>query len=400
MKKYDNFLVILSTCTCFGLIGGAWQVGRILAVVLLPWLLINVGKQGYGYVRNIFKVFALFYVYFLVSFIWTPDRSEGVKELVYYLIHFVLFLELLVFSRAANNPLRSLSRGWMVAVLLCSIVAYWEISTGNHLSVSKEHGDVVNAGDFIFHRMYASVTFGNYNSYVTFLCFSIPWIMYVIMDGERALVERILAGAAIVMASLVSVINASRGGVLSIIIMMVAYFLFSEKTRFKNIAFVVLTGLFIYVLIQYGGSYTEVLSYRTEDGGMFSDRSRSSIWSNVLKVFGTTWGFGVGIGGVTEAMRTLTNSSVLSPHNLFLEILVQYGVIITIVVLVFLWRLLKKSLKVERNRKIVLMMAFLALPVYSIIDSGYLLSVHFYVFLATFYVFANYELVKFPCRAV
>lgn len=400
MKKYDNFLVILSTCTCFGIIGGAWQVGRILAVVLLPWLIVNYGKKGYGYVRNIFKVIAIFYVYMLVSFIWTPDRLAGMKELVYYLVHFILFLELLVFSKAANNPLRSLSRGWMVAVLLCSIVAYWEISTGNHLNISIEHGDTFNTGDLILHRMYASVTFGNYNSYVTFLCFSIPWIMYVIMDSERALVERILAGTSIVMASLAIVINASRGGVLSIIIMLVVYFLFSEKTRFKNIVFVALIGLFFYVLVQYGSSFTEVLSYRTSDQSMLEDDTRIRIWGNALRAFAKSAGFGVGIGGMRAAMEMVSTGGIAAAHNLFLEILLQYGIVIAIVFLVFLWKNFKKSLKVERNRKIVLMMAFISMPVYTIIDSGYLLGVPLYVLLATIYVFANTEHIKSDSKAV
>lgn len=399
-NKYAIFVFLLTSCICFGCIGGAFQVDRILAVLFSPYLFSIMRKEGLAYARNIFRVLLLCYVYMAISFIWTPDKAEAAKELVYYPVHFLVFIEIIVFSRFAENPLKALSKGWLVAVFLCSIVAIWEFTTGQHLSMAKDQGDVFNTGTEIINRFYASVTFINYNSYVTFLCFSFPWIFYMLVDKDRRTFEKMLVFVVLIIASISVIINASRGGVLSILIMLVAYWLFSKKTSIKSFFFIGVIILLGFLLIRYGGNITAVFFSRASEGGMFSDDARSSIWSNVLKAFGTTWGFGVGIGGVTEAMRTLTNSRVLSPHNLFLEILVQYGLIITIVVLVFLWRLLKKSLKVERNRKIVLMMAFLALPAYSIIDSGYLLGVHFYVFLATVYVFANYELVKFPCRAV
>lgn len=398
-NKYDILILLLSACTCFGNVGGAFQVDRILAVVLFPWLVASINRQGYSYARRILKTMALCYGYMAFSFLWTPDKSEGLKELVYYPIHFLLFLEIIVFARKAKNPLISLSRGWMIAVMLCSVVAYWEITTGNHLEIAIEHRDVFNAGGgVILERYFASVTFGNYNAYVTFLCYSIPWIFYALISKDRNFVEQLIAGATLVMASIVTIINASRGGVLAIIVMLFVYYWFSEKSKFKNIVIVALAGILIYGISQYGDSLTAVFMVRSSDGGLYSDESRLIIWNHALMAFFESLGFGVGIGGISAAMEKIAHGGITVTHNMFLELLVQYGIVVALFFIMFLWKLFRKSVELERTRKTALMMAFVAMPVYTIINSRYLLGAHFYVLMATIYIFVNYEIIKFPNR--
>lgn len=393
---YSLFVALLVVCIFFGNFGGAFQVDRLLAILFLPWLFANIGKKGCEYTRDLTKVLACFYIYMLISFIWTPDKQEAIKEVVYYLVHFILFLELVLFARFANMPLKWVSRGWMIAVLICSVIAYWEITTGQHLSLAKDQGSSFNTGSMIVEHMTASVTFNNYNSYVTLLCFSYPWIFYVMLDKERKLLEKLIALVALIMASLVIIINASRGGVLSMIIMLLIYYWYSEKSWMKNMVLILFIMFLGYVLIQYGESITAVIAARASGGAMFEDEARSIIWTNALETFADTFGFGVGIGGLSEAMKEYAHGGITVTHNMILEILVQYGVIITFVVVWFLWRQFRKSLKVERSRKIVLMMALITMPVYAIIDSGYLLTTHLYVLMATIYIFANYELIKRP----
>lgn len=394
LNKYSVFIFLLSMCTCFGALGGAFQVDRILAVLLSPWLFTNLSEKGCGYARHLINILILFYAYMAFSYIWTPDKQEALKQLMYYPIHFLLFVELIVFARFANNPLRNISLGWMIAVLLCSAVAYWEITTNQHLSIAKEQADLMNLGTVILQHYTASATFYNYNSYVTFLCFSFPWIFYIMIDSKSKFFMRLLSLAVMIMASLVIIINASRGGVLSILVMIVVYWCFSQKTSFKNIIILALILLMGYTLLRYGESVTEVIFARTANGGMYTDEGRFSIWSDALKVLSDSYGFGVGLGGLHVAMEKYATLDVLSVHNMFLEILVQYGFIITIVVVAFLIKLLKKSFNIERDRKNILLMALISMPLYTIIDSGYLLSTHLWVLMATIYVFVNLERIK------
>ena len=393
---FDFYIILLIGALCFGRIGGAFEVERLLAILLAPILYVNIFKTGCGYARLIFKWLVLFYLFFVVSILWSPDKMEGIKELIYFLIEFILFLELIVFARFAMNPMKSLSNGWLITVLLCSLVAIWEITTGNHLSYAEDQNYMRNIGDEIIQQRAASVTFGNYNSYVAFLCFSFPWIVYLFFEKGRSFFSIIFTILVLIMGLIVVIFNASRGGFLSVIIMLVVYVTLSKKSIKKSLFFIVLFSLIGFVIIKYGDSIFALIIARSSDGGLISDDSRSEIWSNTLKAFSDTYGMGVGVGGVIPSITQYAHGGISVPHHLILEILVEFGIIITLVVLLFIFRLFFKSMKVERHRKVVLLMSLLSMPIYSIIDSRYLFSSHFYALLATIYIFANYELIKRP----
>lgn len=397
-NKYDYFILALIGTLCFGDIGGPVRVVRVLAILFIPLFFRLLNKNGCGYVRKAFKILSIIYCYMLLSFIWTPDKEEAVKELVYYPIHFFLFLELILFSRFARNPIRSIRNGWLIAVLTCSMVAFWEITTGNHLSMALQTSDVANLGTEVVKRMCASVTFGNYNGYVTFLCYGFPWIFFCLIEGGRGGFEKLLSFILLVFSFLTIIINASRGGLLAVSVMLLVYYFLTKKTFVKNVTLACFILLAAYLLINYGSVLTAVMAARASDGGLFSDNARSEIWSNALLAFFSSFGFGTGIGSIDVAMSRFARGGITSPHNMFFEMLVQYGIIITFMFVRFLWRLFVRARQIENNRMIVMMMALIAMPLYSIINSGYLLHPHFYVLLASMYVFVYLGKIKSPAQ--
>ena len=110
--------------------------------------------------------------------------------------------------------------------------------------------------------------------------------------------------------------------------------------------------------------------------------------------------FGIGVGGLDASMAQFSKGGINVTHNMFLEVLVQYGVIVFLAVLIFLLRLFKRAFRVEGHRKEVLLMSFVSMPAYFIIDSTYLLTCHYYVLIATLIVFANYELIRYNNRVL
>lgn len=389
-NKYDTFLFILVVSVAFGGIGGPFQVVRIVAILLLPVFYRLYRSKGCGYARSLYQGLLLIYLYMLVSFVWTPDKSLAIKELVYFPIHFLLFLEITVFARFAKASLKSISRGWLMAVLLCSAVAFWELTTNNHLSIAYEQGGVVDTGAMSFEHFTASVTFANYNNYNIFLCFSFPWIFSFLIEKGYSFKEKLVSLIALVLLLVVIVINGSRGGMLSCVIMLSIYFVMSAKSVKRNVLFALIMILVGYLSIQYGQDYFTYISYRVSDGMLSNEETRSVIWSNELKVFGDYYGFGTGVGGNDVAMSKYSQVYT-SPHNLFLEVLGEFGIIIAFVFICFIWRLFVKSLNLDHDRKVLLMMALIAMPAYGIVNSGYLLQTHFYVLMATIYVYANYD---------
>ena len=66
----------------------------------------------------------------------------------------------------------------------------------------------------------------------------------------------------------------------------------------------------------------------------------------------STWGFGVGAGNFESWMQTRAlypTRNIINPHNWYLEVLVNYGILIFVGYLVFYWSMLKKTYQVLRT---------------------------------------------------
>lgn len=392
MNRFDKYIILLIASLAFGGIGGALTVVRMLVVILLPqaW-------KAYPYMRNYLRPFlvtiSLFYGYCLFSMLWTPDKTEGIKELIYYLVHFLLFIEIIVFSRFSRRPLSSIAYGWLLSVLLTIPIAIWELVTDQHLFTSKYSDGVVlmNIGTEVLQRHFAAATFTNMNSYVTFLCFALPFLLYGYMKTRKQRLQSI----SIIVTTLITItiifMNGSRGGFLSIFIMGILFLLITQKNKRAISLIAIFSFVGIIMFMQYADSLFSVISYRANSDNLLSGESRFIIWGNAWKAFLSTYGLGVGVGGMIKAMEMVTKGITIT-HNMFLEILLQYGIIFFLVFIYYILVMARKALEMkDRIVKTILYMALFAMPVYLIINSGYLLTSFVYAGFASMTVFADYE---------
>lgn len=393
-NKYDIYLLFLIVSTIFGTIGGALTVPRVLAILLIPKLFGIIKRVNIQYLSSLRSWCVAFFIFALVSMLWTPDKVEGFKELVYYLVHFLIFFEVIVFSRKALSPLQSITIGFALCVLLTSVIGFWELTTDNHLAYSNmDEAKASNMGGEIVLRNFAAVTFYNLNSYVTYLCFCLPFLLYG-FSLEEKLLKR-LSFIALVVAIVLILCNASRGGMLSIVICLGVFFLMSPKNKSFIYSFIVLIGGLLYLLYKYGDSILLILSMRLSEGGAATDDPRFEIWSNALKVLIEYSGIGCGIGGMNAAMKQFAKGGITITHNIFLEVLCQYGVVFCIVFVSFLFKQFKKGLKLlDKKRRVMATVALASFPMIGIINSGYLLDPQLFIVLASIYVFVNYEHIR------
>lgn len=342
-NKYDIYILLLIVSTIFGMIGGALAAPRLLGILLIPKLFGIVNRENLKYLSSLRSWCVAFYVFALISMLWTPDKVEGFKELVYYLVHFLIFFEVIVFSRKALSPLQSITIGFALCVLLTSVVGFWELSTDNHLAYSKfDEAKVSNMGGEIVLRNFAAVTFYNFNGYVTYLCFCLPFLLYGFSLEEKLL--KWMSFIALVIAIILILCNASRGGMSTIVICLAVFFLMSQKNKSFIYSFIVLIGGLLYLLYKYGDAILYVLTMRLTEGGAASDDSRFVIWGNALKVLVEYSGFGCGIGGVFAAMEQFAKGGITITHNIFLEVLCQYGVVFCLAFVFFLFKQFKTVL--------------------------------------------------------
>lgn len=393
-NKYDIYILLLIVSTIFGGIGGALTAPRLLGLLLVSKLFGIVNRENLKYLSSLRSWCVAFYVFALVSMLWTPDKVEGLKELVYYLVHFLIFFEVIVFSRKALSPLQFITIGFALCVLLTSLVGFWELTTDNHLvySALDEASESTMNGEVII-RNFAAVTFYNLNGYVTYLCFCLPFLLYGFSLEEK--LQKRLSFIALVIAIVLILCNASRGGMFTIVICLAVFFIMSQKNKSLIYSFIVLIGGLLYILYKYGDAILFILSMKLADGGATTDNARSEIWSNALKVLVEYCGFGCGIGGMFAAMKQFAKGGITVTHNVFLEVLCQYGVVFCLAFVFFLFKQFKTGLKLlDKKRRVLLTVALVSFPMTGIINSGYLLDPQLFIVLASIYVFANYEHIR------
>ena len=387
--KPEAFLFLLILSLCYGGSGGAHEPIRILAIILSPFALSKLGKPSYIFIKPIAVFFVCWLLYMVLSLLWSLDSTRGLNEIVYYIIHFLLFIEILVFAKQSSNRLDIISWGWLFAFLLTSIVAVWEIRTGHHLASALQEKEYASTGEQSVRIYFAAANFGNYNTYCTFICFALPFFFYRIM--QRKVISRILGVVAITLSIVIIFLNASRGALLSLVIMTGIFLWFNLKSKGKNsksILFVLSMAL-LFLFYYYGSQIMSHILFRLDNSDGFEDTKRMGIWTDALELFFSTGGLGVGVGSLGESMRRIHHTVT---HNVFFELLVQFGMVITVIIT---WFFTKIFLRFPRCPfklvKILGYCAFLAFPFYSIIDSSYLLKPQIWVLVASLYVFSNYK---------
>ena len=391
-NRCDIYLVILIASLALGGIGGALTPVRLLTILFFPAFTLRY-EYSKHYLKPYLYAFAVFYLYALLSMIWTPDKTEGMKELIYYPIHFLLFLETITFGRFARQPLTSVSVGWLIAVFITLPIAGWEYITDHHLSTSRYGSDGVkmaNLGTIRVQQHFAAATFTNMNSYVVFLCYALPFLFYGFVRSRIQKLRKNYYIFAILLSALCVMFNASRGGFLTLVLMGLIYMVVSAK-MLNKLWFIAVFFAGLILVTMFADSMLAIIQFRANSDNLLQGESRLVIWNNAWETFKPTLGLGVGIGGMTKAMISVTKG-ITATHNIFFEILLQYGVIFFGGFIYYLIQLSKKALLVNiKVIKLVLLLALIPMPVYLIINSGYLLDPALYVLFACITVFIDYE---------
>lgn len=361
---------------------GALEPIRVLSIVFAPFAFQLFMKSTDSKLKSVILFLFIWFIYMIISLCWTTDVNNGKKELLYYLIHFFLFIEIVIFSKKSNNPLLTIAFSWCLVFLLTSVVAMWEITTNNHLasSVQAENSIVQGYGGYSYNYRFAAVNFGNYNTYSTFICFCFPFILYALALAKF----RLLAFAALFLSCYIVIFNASRGALASIAIMLIlfGYSFLSSNHKSKYKIGLILASILAIVYFSYKWNFIAgFLLFRSENSDLITDDTRISLWIRSLYVLRDTLGLGSGIGSVYQ-------SAYFSPHNAFIELLMQYGIIVFLFIVVYLFRFYFDFRKnSDRDRRTIGYCALLSMPFYMVIDSGYLLKPQLWIFFSSLYVF-------------
>lgn len=224
-NQYDVGIILSIALLSFGGYGGSLQPIRVFSILFIPYVLSYLARPKYNKREFIFVLFFVsWFFYGALSLTWTLNRAEGLKHLFYIAIHASLFFQLIMWAKKSNQPLHSIMIGWVSILVLTLPIALYEITTFNHLSISRFDSDkMINLGGLVTNYRFASTTFSNSNTYVVILCFCLPFLMASYWQAKN-LTSKYALAAIFLFSCFVLFVNASRGGVLCLILYLLVYF--------------------------------------------------------------------------------------------------------------------------------------------------------------------------------
>lgn len=389
---YAFLLGALIVSQVFGLYGGALVPARILALLCLPLCL---KKEFISLFFEKEKFIFLFIGSFVTYSIFLIVINQGIvdlNEFLYLMLNLLIFSEIIFFSSQIRNPYKVISFSFLIFVSLTLPIALIEIFTDFHLPVSYLDSDqrVIALG---IDKKFASVTFGNYNQYVVILCLAAPFIFSLLVNPlKQKRIIKIWAILVLFIVFFILITNGSRGGILSFLITFVVFMYFFTRRNKLSSFFIfrltlsafLLIGFSIYYLSSSG--FFEYLSHRVGKTQVEDDARLFLVEGGIQMILDSNL-LGVGPGNfVKHISKYNLGIRDLPPHNMFLELLTQYGLLLFILFIYFMYKIYKSYRRINKVEvKFILINAILYSIIVFGINSIYLKVVYMWIFWGAVY---------------
>ncbi|MGE4315994.1 O-antigen ligase family protein [Acinetobacter sp.] len=378
-NKFDFYLFLIFAFLLFGVYGGGFQPIRIFVLGLFIYYFPLIYRELRNYkIQFYFIIFMFLYGFFSIFFM-IENIQESLLNYFYLVINLMLYSVFLIFYKNANNSIDSCIKGGLFFTIFSLIYAVYEISTGNHLSVNLTH-DV----ESLIARNYSSFTFGNYNTFLMVLIMMMPFLIYTITN--KNIYNKIISGICLITLSYVVITNASRSATLALAISYMFLLLYKGSSIFK-----ILTVLFAGYFLFNNMEIFDVLLNRYNNVGYKS----AGRWEVLTLPFeglkeNLFLGFGIGNFGY-YASNNLSQMEVYAAHNFFGETFYELGIITLTFIIIIIINNLKFLLK--KNLKTIILITHLIVVFipFSMINSGYLVGVYVWLYLALITAISYFE---------
>lgn len=390
LNIYDVILIGLFTLLLFGNYGNGAQPVRLAIVGIAPFMVFDAVRRPHVsleyYRYEIF--FLLFWWLTSAAFLYKAvEIIESLKHLIFLLIHIIGFLEVIWAANKAKNPQRSICYGWIIMLLFTLPIAVWEFTGGQHLPTTIMDHQSITFNNVRIDRPYAAVTFGNLNSYNTAICWALPYLFITLLFPQKKY-DTLVTLLTFVPLFLIVILNSSRGAIICIAALIIIYISCYLKIGRHKSTMLGLVFLAVFVLAYYLYEMFYFIIGRFTDQGMSDDGRTENIVKGVEALY-DSWGLGIGIGNYEPIMDRIYRVAIPAPHNLFLEILVVFGLFVAAGFMGMLLRLYLKSKRSERRNRFFFAFAIVTLFLGGMVDSGYWQKATTWFFIAAFYILCD-----------
>ena len=319
------------------------------------------------FIKKVFYFLLLWLTYAIISLIWAPDIHLGIHDIVYIFIGIMIFL----FTYKIFNSNRIISNfyySWVFSLIFCTIFSFWEIETAKHF-ISSFSNELKELSEAYQNHYMPIFTFDNPNHFAIYLCLSICILMYFNFKRINIFLNTLLIVSSVFLLFQIE----TRLGVVfiyfSFFIYLIFEFLRCKKSYLLNnsIGFLVVILIMSISLLNHKFVGIKLLNEIPKSSVVISDTStntnstnfnsasskvssitntsevvfdsssisiRKNLMLNGLNYFKSSFLMGVGAGGFqSNVMKGNVKFPVLgisNPHSYFIEVLSQYGLIITL----------------------------------------------------------------------
>lgn len=303
--------------------------------------------------KNYYSIlFLLFwFLWALISVIWVKDYSYWVESTTHIILGILLAY---IYSKYLNRRMdyvRALN-SFVIMVLFHNIIGWYEIITDNYMFYS-------GVSIYWYQRENMPVSsFGNTNDFATFLFFSIT-ILFVCIVNSTTKIGKLFNIILLLSSLSLMIATDSRGALLSTILSLIIFIIFNKNKKIKaykilaSLLLILMINLTVIIykpeLITMGYNYFVGDFSFTNYLSLNSDDIRIRLIKNGLYFLLRSFGFGVGAGNAQFWLAKesiVDNEGYLYLHNWFLEILVEYGLIVFMMYLMFYFRLFKSMKRI------------------------------------------------------
>jgi len=346
-------------------------------------------------------------IYGAISFIWAASKIDCIRH-IFFLFAGISIIFFTLYNFNNEQRIKQLYLFWVLTIVCLIGIGIWEIFTGHHLPAYDRNSLLKES----------SGVFTNPNDYATFLSLTIPF-SYGLLRYNKNIFYKILGALLIIIAIYFIIFNKSRANMIAIILEGIALiFLSIKKNRFRffmRISVLLLVFLLVFIsLPQFAKNFLSLqykklpseLQYKKiskEFSSLTSNakdiRTRKNLLKNGLVFLKSTAFMGVGAGNNEwhqENRNIYDTYGKTNMHNWWMELLVNYGILIFILYLLFyiflimsLFKATKSHIRIIKIMSECLFIALIGFSIASISSSSIMTNKAIWFLFATAIVIIN-----------
>ncbi|WP_163099320.1 O-antigen ligase family protein [Peribacillus alkalitolerans] len=296
-------------------------------------------------VKPVLTYFILWVILGVVTIVWGKSTVDVIKE-VFFLALGILMIFIFSTFFKKERDFKAILYVWMAGLLIIIALGFWNHFTKQALPTSR----MFEAPMYIRDR--PTGVFKNENDFASFLSISVFLLIPFIRYYKNWLVK--LAGMMILLSS-VYLIDAtlSRANILALAIGVVFWLLFFTTKKEKQFLVIIgiggmILGIALFsdtIIMMLNDIIIKVKDVLFQTGNETGSNSiRINLLKNALLFIAKTVGIGIAAGNIEyyiENYSLFPTLGTLNLHNWWMEILVQYGLLVFVgYIIIYLWMII------------------------------------------------------------